>query len=512
MSPPQHLPTILEKIHEQRLKDIEEAKSTPGTRPADLELLLSLNVSPPQIPLVPRLRQTPGKPALMAEVKRASPSKGDIAPNANAAQQALSYALAGASVISVLTEPKWFKGSLLDMRLARQAIDGLPNRPAILRKDFIVDEYQLQEARLYGADTVLLIVAMLPVSRLKALYAYAKNLQMEPLVEVNNAEEMKAALELGAKVIGVNNRNLHNFEVDMGTTTRLADMVKARDVILCALSGIQTNKDVQGYIEQGVSAVLVGESLMRAPDPGAFVRYLLDIPDVSEGDTKDKADRPLIKVSGVKTPEVALAGAEAGVDLFGLIFAPNSTQRISLAEATKISLAIHQHRAPSVGVSKEASKDHPANAPWFALHAARLSVALSRSGPLVVGIFQGHSLDQILEAVAVAQLDLVQLDSSTPLQWAQHIPVPVIRAFHTSSLYEITRPGLHKFLLFDSAVKDVAGKGEAGARGERLPIILSGLSVENVGDIVKTVKPWAVDIETENLENIKAFIKAAKGV
>ena len=127
-------------------------------------------------------------------------------------------------MISVLTEPTWFKGSLLDMRLARQAIDHLPNRPAILRKDFIVDEYQISEARLHGADTVLLIVAMLPIDRLKALYAFSVSLGMEPLVEVNNAQEMQAALELGAKVIGVNNRNLHDFEVDMGTTSAVMEI------------------------------------------------------------------------------------------------------------------------------------------------------------------------------------------------------------------------------------------------------------------------------------------------
>ncbi|KIJ34297.1 hypothetical protein M422DRAFT_35136 [Sphaerobolus stellatus SS14] len=530
MSSSQRLPTILEKIHEQRLKDIEQAKSTPGTRPTDLETLLSLNVSPPQIALVPRLRQTPGRPALMAEVKRASPSKGDIAPNANAAQQALSYALAGASVISVLTEPKWFKGSLLDMRLARQAIDNLPNRPAILRKDFIVDEYQIQEARLFGADTVLLIVAMLPIPRLKLLYAYAKKLEMEPLVEVNNAEEMKSALDLGAKVIGVNNRNLHNFEVDMGTTTRLVDMVKDRDVILCALSGIQSNQDVQGYIQQGVSAVLVGESLMRAPDPGAFIRYLLDIPEPAP---KDVLYKPLVKVSGVKTPEFAIAVAEAGADFVGIAFAPNSRGRVSLSEGAKIGGAIRQYRASAFQdspTSEKASKDHPVNEPWFALHASRLSNSLSYGAPLLVGIFQGQSLDEILEAVSVAQLDLVQLQGSEPIQWAQHIPVPVIRAFHVrpddgGSLYEVTRPGLHHFLLFDSvgketvaweAIKNVVEEGKVKGKGEKLPVILAGgLTTQNVSEIVRTAKPWAVDITEaieNDLENVKAFIKAAKAV
>jgi anthranilate synthase/indole-3-glycerol phosphate synthase/phosphoribosylanthranilate isomerase len=247
--------SVLEKIYAQRLKDVEAAKATPGTTPADLTTFLSMHLAPPLTPLVARLKAKP--PALMAEIKRASPSKGPIALSANAAQQALTYALSGASVISVLTEPTWFKGSLLDLRLARQAVDSLPNRPALLRKDFILDEYQIAEARLYGADTVLLIVAMLPLTRLRALYEYSLSLGMEPLVEVNNAREMEAALALGARVIGVNNRNLHDFQVDMGTTSRLADMVKGQEVILCALSGITGGEDVRQYVQQGVGAVLV---------------------------------------------------------------------------------------------------------------------------------------------------------------------------------------------------------------------------------------------------------------
>ncbi|KAF8634776.1 hypothetical protein AX15_000732 [Amanita polypyramis BW_CC] len=279
-------PTILETIYAQRAKDVELAKSTPGTTPADIQTYLSMDLAPPLVDFVERLKQNPSTgtstpgPSLMAEVKRASPSKGAIALSTNAPEQGLKYALAGASTISVLTEPTWFKGNLLDMRLIREAVKSVPNRPAILRKDFILDEYQIAEARLYGADTILLIVAMLSQERLKALYDYARGLGIEPLVEVNNASEMTRALELGARVIGVNNRNLHDFHVDMGTTSRLVEMVKERDVVLCALSGISNSEDVKVYKEQGVRAVLVGEALMRAQDTVAFIRELLGWPDV----------------------------------------------------------------------------------------------------------------------------------------------------------------------------------------------------------------------------------------
>ncbi|KIL61623.1 hypothetical protein M378DRAFT_82365 [Amanita muscaria Koide BX008] len=279
-------PTILETIYAQRANDVQVANSTPGTTFADLRVYLSMNLAPTLLDFVDRLKQNPSTstsspgPSLMAEVKRASPSKGDIALDTNAPEQGLKYALAGASVISVLTEPTWFKGQLLDMRLVREAVNSVPNRPAILRKDFILDEYQIAEARIYGADTILLIVAMLSQERLQALYSYARSLDMEPLVEVNNAAEMTRALELGARVIGVNNRNLHDFQVDMGTTSRLVEMVKERDVVLCALSGISSAEDVNVYKAQGVRAVLVGEALMRAKDTGAFIKELLGWHDV----------------------------------------------------------------------------------------------------------------------------------------------------------------------------------------------------------------------------------------
>ncbi|KAI0731716.1 indole-3-glycerol phosphate synthase [Fomitopsis betulina] len=260
-------PTILEKIYAQRQKDVEIAKATPGTRPEELEAYLKMGLAPPLIPLVPRLKRNPSSAtarpslSLMAEIKRASPSKGDIALHVNPASQALLYAQAGASVISP------------------EAVDALPDRPALLRKEFVFSEYQIAEARLWGADTVLLIVAMLAQEQLERLYAYAVALGMEPLVEVNNAPEMERALAVGAKVVGVNNRNLHDFSVDMGTTSGLVDMVRERNVILCALSGIQGPEDVKVYGEQGVHAVLVGESLMRAADTTAFIKRLLQWPD-----------------------------------------------------------------------------------------------------------------------------------------------------------------------------------------------------------------------------------------
>jgi anthranilate synthase/indole-3-glycerol phosphate synthase/phosphoribosylanthranilate isomerase len=545
--------SVLEKIYAQRLKDVEAAKATPGTTSADLATFLSMHLAPPLIPLVARLKAKP--PALMAEIKRASPSKGPIALSANAAQQAFTYALSGASVISVLTEPTWFKGSLLDLRLARQAVDTLPNRPALLRKDFILDEYQIAEARLHGADTVLLIVAMLPLTRLRALYDYSLSLGMEPLVEVNNAREMEAALALGARVIGVNNRNLHDFQVDMGTTSRLADMVKGQEVILCALSGITGGEDVRRYVEQGVGAVLVGEALMRAKDTRAFIAELLDWTDVPEPEVLWP---PLVKICGIRTTEEALFSASAGASMLGLMFVPNSKRCITLEQAEAISSTIRGLRASaSPPAPPEPTDSGTHNEPWFTLHARRVSqLDPSALHPLLVGVFQNQPLPFILHCIAVAQLDMVQLHGSEPLEWSKYIPVPVIRVCHVdadgNSLKDVARPGLHQHVLLDTAVSRgglsggggktfdwelakrvvLAGEGGGVEEGKEslatgstssppLPIILAGgLTVDNVAEAVSVVRPWAVDVSGgveiadgtgKDVEKVKGFISAVRG-
>ena len=207
--------SILEEIFAHRTAAVAKQKQLPSQRLSDLQACYDVNLAPPQIAFPARLKQSPYGVSLMAEIKRASPSKGVISLSTCAAAQARKYALSGASVISVLTEPEWFKGSIDDLRAVRQSLESMPNRPAVLRKDFIFDEYQILEARLAGADTVLLIVKMLSHGTLNKLYLYSQLLGMEPLVEVNNVEEMRVAVRLGAKVIGVNNRNLTDFEVDL---------------------------------------------------------------------------------------------------------------------------------------------------------------------------------------------------------------------------------------------------------------------------------------------------------
>lgn len=461
------IPSILDKIYAQRLQDVANAENAPGTTLTDLQTLLSLNIAPPLIDFVSRIKDSPpGQPSLFAEIKRASPSKGPISISTSPAKQALTYALSGAHAISVLTEPKWFLGSLHDMLHARLSVAHLPNRPAILRKDFILSRYQILEARLWGADTLLLIVSMLPEALLKDLYAFSIELGMEPLVEVNNAKEMEIALSLPAKVIGVNNRNLHDFQVDMNTTSRLRDMVTGKDVILCALSGISSSEDIKRYASEGVGAVLIGESLMRAKDTAAFVRELFSL---SPSDAKPLAWRsraPLVKICGIRFKDEALAVAAAGADFIGLMFVDKSKRVISLNSAKEVSQVIRNLRfnAPTSSEPLETTVDGP----WLTTQANRVSLSPSNSRPLVVGVFQDAPLSHILRIIAEVQLDIVQLHGSEPTDWAHHIPVPVIRVFHVGESGEgvqnISRGGAHAFVLLDSLRND--GSKVSGGTGK----------------------------------------------
>lgn len=206
--------------------------------------------------------------SLIAEVKRASPSKGLLARDFAPVLTAATYAHNGASAISVLTDEEFFQGSLEYLRAIRRAVD-VP----LLRKDFVIDAYQVYEGRVAGADAILLIVAALADAQLAELYALTIELGMTALVEVHQEWEMERALLLGADLIGINNRDLKTFHVDLATTGRLAGMV-GDDVILVAESGIHSAEDVRAMRRLGASAVLVGESLMKAPDTAALTREL----------------------------------------------------------------------------------------------------------------------------------------------------------------------------------------------------------------------------------------------
>jgi indole-3-glycerol phosphate synthase len=208
---------------------------------------------------------------LIAEIKRASPSAGLIRADFNPVEIALIYADNGAAAISVLTETTFFQGSLDYLRDIREAVG---SRLPLLRKDFIFDPYQVYEARAYGADSILLITAILTPEKLKRLITLSRKLGMEPLVEVHNEAEIAVAIKAGSNIIGINNRDLRTFNTDMVTTTRLRPYIPA-DKIIVSESGIKDRHDVASLRHAGANAVLIGETLMSSPDIPATMRELL---------------------------------------------------------------------------------------------------------------------------------------------------------------------------------------------------------------------------------------------
>ncbi|CAO2651927.1 Nn.00g002100.m01.CDS01 [Neocucurbitaria sp. VM-36] len=514
--------SILEKIYDHRKAAVAEQKKIPSQRPSDLQASYDLDIAPPQINFPERLRQSPFRLSLMAEIKRASPSKGIISLSTCAPAQARKYAKAGASTISVLTEPEWFKGSIDDLRAVRQSLEGMPNRPAVLRKEFIFDEYQILEARLAGADTVLLIVKMLDEALLKKLYEYSRSLGMEPLVEVQNVEETEIAVKLGAQVIGVNNRNLTNFEVDMETTNRLISMVP-KETILCALSGIAGPKDVEPYVQSGVGAVLVGEALMRASDTAQFIAELLGGKSIRalQGSTT-----PMVKICGTRSAEAAKAAIESGADLIGMILALGTKRTVSAETALEISEVVHKTKKPQISRSGLLAESKSAS-DFFEHSSSRLVSSEDRA--LLVGVFRNQSLEYVLEQQRLLKLDIVQFHGQEPLEWAKLVPVPVLKAFNPHD-QGIGSRGYHALPLLD------AGSGGSGqqldltdvkgvfAKDEGISVILAGgLNPDNVQKVLSGLDEYrdrvkAVDVSSgveedgqQSLEKIRAFVRAAKG-
>merc|ERR1740139_709750 len=465
---------------------------------------------------------------MAAEFKRASPSKGPMGMHLDPAKQTVSYWRGGADVISVLTEKRWFKGGLEDLEAVLRATTeaaagGGPSRPAVLRKDFIVSEYQVYESAAAGADTLLLIVAVTPRPLLLRLIGACRSVGIEPLVEIHAAEELDVALECGATVIGVNNRNLHTFELDLGTTDRAAATLGNRGIkfhhgeegathSICALSGMSDAHDVHRYRNAGVGMVLVGESLMRAACPTAAIKKLcLDPTNYDEmvGEENFVPGLKLVKVCGITTPEDVLIACRVGANLIGVIFAPKSKRAVTVEQATAV---------------------------------ARSSRSLERAArlrPLVVGVFQNASQEDIRQAVDGAGLDLVQLHGDEGMEACAGCGVPALRVVHiTADAGGDAETRAQKIvdsltadptaILLDTAVKGVQGGtgvtfdwGVATALQEKhgLPVIVAGgLKPDNVAEAVGRVRPWGVDVSSgvetsprvKDPEKVGAFVFGAR--
>jgi len=256
--------SVLDKIVETKRGEIARAKMA---RPEAALRAAAENAPPPRDFFQPLAAG--GSIQLIAEVKQASPSAGVIRADFQPVEIAQTYERHGAACLSVLTDGPYFQGSLDDLRAVRAAV-GLP----VLRKDFILDVYQLLEARAAGADAVLLIAECLDDCNLRKLHNAAVELGMSPLVELYDPENLQRVFDAGATLIGVNNRNLHTFETDLAHTLRLRGRIPDQ-CVLVSESGIRTRADVERLAAAGVDAILVGETLMASPDIGAAVDALL---------------------------------------------------------------------------------------------------------------------------------------------------------------------------------------------------------------------------------------------
>jgi anthranilate synthase/indole-3-glycerol phosphate synthase/phosphoribosylanthranilate isomerase len=403
--------------------------------------------------------------AIAAEFKRASPSKGNINLDLDPVEQCVQYAKMGASLISVLTEYRHFKGSLQDMKRVRLAVQKelSTNRPAILRKDFVFDRYQVLEARAQGADTVLLIVAVLGKQQLTDLIAFSRSLLMEPLVEVHTEKEVDIAMACGARVIGINNRNLHSFQLDLSVTARLARHLQhlqslphrqRQEVVVAALSGISTSQEVLHYAQMGVRCCLVGETLMKAGDPQAKIQELFggSNANTSANANANASQALLVKVCGLTQTDDAQDALQQGAHLLGVVLVATRESRRSLLGSQDLARSIAtlvrgygERAGPVAELSQQAlqrawqqlqqgeeQKEEERARRWFRQMRDRLHACTLRR-PLVVGVFQDQSAEEINALVGALGLDVAQLHGDECPAVLDSICVPCIKVLHVPS-------------------------------------------------------------------------------
>lgn len=492
---------ILSRICKRRVEDVAGAKATMPVAKLR-ELLQATSTSSRCVNLATMLDAASGL-VVAAEFKRASPSKGVIAAGRTVEEQTRAYCQGGASVLSVLTEPNWFQGSLEDLAAARATAEafaaetGRP-RPLVLRKDFIVDPYQIMEAKLHGADTVLLIVAWLESApRVREMLAACRELGMEPFVEVASLEELTVALEAGSRVVGVNNRNLRTFEVDPDMTARIA--AKARElgrlgsgeddgndgrIHLFAFSGIKGTdhiRELRGSVESArdISGVLLGEFLMRSATPEIDVASLASAwasattaastppPSTSTQLREAMEHRVLAKVCGLTTTEAALHAAKAGASMVGMILCPGTSRTVTWPDAAAIVASVRKYRetSPTALLREAAGSGARVSASGIAERTWALVRASRRSRPLVVGVFRNQSPKEVAEAVAATAVDVVQLhgdEDPTDSGWAT-LGAPVIKVVHVSVAADSAATSSDSSMLEDGMLSDVVAWSSVAA-------------------------------------------------
>ncbi|HYO44535.1 MAG TPA: hypothetical protein VES19_15155, partial [Candidatus Limnocylindrales bacterium] len=410
---------------------------------------------------------------LVAEVKRRSPSAGTIAGDDDAVARARAYAAGGAAAISVLCEPHWFGGTIDDLRAVRAAVS-VP----VLAKEFVVDPRQLDLLRGAGADIVLLLAVLHPPKRLTRLVAQARDLGMEPLVEAHDAAELERALATGARLIGVNNRDLRTLDVDPERAVRLRDAIPG-DRLAIAESGVRDTVTIARWRATGFDAALVGEALMRAPDPSAAARAFVGAGRYPD-DPAGLARAPRVKICGVTDAAGILAATRAGAEAIGLNFAPGTPRALSIGEGVELA------------------------------RLARASASADGPRPRIVVVTANLPADELARVIAAVDPDEVQLNGDEPASAIASVGRPVSKAIRvgpgTSPDDVVTTA--RAFLAAGAAgiLLDAAGGPHPGGTGIRVdtalaaavarevPITLAGgLDAASVGEAVLAVPCIGVD-------------------
>jgi indole-3-glycerol phosphate synthase / phosphoribosylanthranilate isomerase len=441
-----------------------------------------------------------GSARLIAEIKRASPSKGLLTDDFDPVAHAKQYESGGAAAISVLTEPEFFRGSLTHLAAVRAAVS-IP----VLRKDFILDPYQVYEARAAGADAILLICALLDDAQLRTLLDVTHALGMEALVEVHDEDETRRAVATDAHVIGANSRDLRTFTVDTNIVSRLrpiAPFYPPYKCIFVAESGIGDAAGAVRARAAGAQAILVGEALMRQRNPRALVTTLAGAGGGSSAVLFAEHQRPFVKLCGIREPEHARVAIEGGADAIGLIFAP-ARRRVTIEQARAISCAV------------------PA------------TMYRPRKAHRVIGVFVDAALDEIDAATASVELDGIQLSGFEPPDLCAKLirthNLPIIKVLRPSGAEDEAALAAYSAagaaLLIEPA--HGGGPGGNGQTGDWAlardiatcwPVLLAGgLTPENVAQAVHMVNPRGVDVssgtETDGVkdpEKLRAFVRAAR--
>ena len=422
----------------------------------------------------------------ICEVKKASPSKGIIAEHFPYLDIAKEYEVAGAAAISVLTEPDFFKGDKKYLQKIASTV-----KIPVLRKDFIIDEYQIYQAKVWGASAILLICACLDVPTLTKFRELADSLGLSSLVEAHDEQEVQMAIDCGARIIGVNNRNLKDFTVDVQNSVRLRNLVQD-EVIFVSESGLETPEDIQVLRDNNIGVALMGETFMRSPNKIEKLAYLY-------GPTYYT---PKVKMCGISKVETIPAVVEAKPDYMGLVFAPSKRQ-VTMEQAKMLVEALHKQ-------CKEQNN----------------TVSIK-----TVGVFVNETIDNLVTIAKEANLDAVQLHGDEDEAFIQSLKertnVEVWNAIQirSASDAEAWIDSSADMLLFDAYHKN-----ERGGTGdvfdwscldtfERPFMLAGGIDSTNVARAIRTVRPYGIDIssgiETNGVkddEKITAFTKIVNSI